>query len=62
MTGQKPTASMSPAPSLIAKPGEPSVQMVSCCQETGFKSATAVTPVASLKSSKHCSLLEKRDI
>ncbi|CAH0290161.1 hypothetical protein SRABI123_04198 [Pseudomonas sp. Bi123] len=44
MTGQKPTASMSPAPRLIAKPGEPSVQMVSCCQDTGFKSATAVTP------------------
>ncbi|ANI58673.1 hypothetical protein PGR6_11000 [Pseudomonas sp. GR 6-02] len=44
MTDQKPTANLSPAPCLIAKPGEPSVQMLSCCQETGFKSATAVTP------------------
>jgi hypothetical protein len=43
MTGQKPTVSVSPAPCLIAKPGEPGVQMVGCCQETGFKSATAVT-------------------
>jgi len=29
---------------LIAKSGERGVQMVSCCQETGFKSATAVIP------------------
>jgi len=35
---------MSPAPRLIAKPRGPGVQMVSCCQDTGFKSATAVIP------------------
>jgi len=44
MTGQKPTAAMPSAPRLIAKPRDPSVQMTGCCQETGFKSATAVIP------------------
>jgi len=31
-------------PRLIAMPDEPGVQMTGCFQETGFKSATAVTP------------------
>jgi hypothetical protein len=42
--GQKPTVAMLYPPRLIAKPREPSVQMAGGCQETGFKSATAVTP------------------
>lgn len=44
MTGQKPTVNASLTPRLIAKPDGAGVQMVSYCQETGFKSATAVTP------------------
>jgi hypothetical protein len=42
--GQKPTVSLPPPSRQIAKLREAGVQMASCCQETGFKSATAVIP------------------
>ena len=44
ITGQKPTASAPSPPRLIAKLHRAGVQMLGCCQETGFKSATAVIP------------------
>jgi hypothetical protein len=43
-TGQKPTVCAPLPPHSIAKLRRAGVQMLGCCQETGFKSATAVTP------------------